>query len=388
MKPIKVRFVGLIFCSLITSCVFYNDDTADDTTIVIPDYGKLFLKENTVESYKLLADFPDGPYDFAFTPSGWRIISYTGRINTIPYNIIYRTEKARTSYPFFWPQEYENRSWEEIDRLIELNGKLYLDGWVEYPGGRKSSFIFAYDTLTQKAEALYSDTFRLRFMGTDSVSIYFTTDKKDRNFRFDIAEKSLGNSPATSYSFEDTSHFLDGYLISTSGDSIFKIDTASGRRLWETVLPSQHAYQAQWIHDLTVHDGCIYACGDTGFVGSRRAFAVKLDRNGAVVWQNTFGGTERAYDETFHKIAIDPAGNLVCIGSMGPRPGIPRYLFLASINRDGEQIKQSIISNNPGRESSWGYISIAKIEKVEAGLIHVIIMSDEYIKGNYAQITY
>lgn len=379
MTPYPLRFFVLFLCSLAMSCT-------------IPSADEEYFNANKIGSYKLLVDLGGNDlYNFAFTPSGWRIISYYRSFSrSIPDSIFYCTEKTRTAYVFSVPTEFEDSlsNW-TIDRLVEIKGTLYVTGWRSYTGGKELSLLLAYDTLTQKAEVLYSDTiWQLRFAGSDSASIYYTTKSNGGKFRFAITDKSLSNSFITNFKFEDTLQYLEGYFISIGGDSICKMDTAAHRRLWKTVLPPLNNYSFVWINNVMIHDGYIYVCGATSTYGgegysAKNAFVAKLDRNGAIVWYDTY------YTGEFQKIAFDSFGNLVCIGSICPYNGRYYYLLVTSIDGNGAQITQSIISNNAGRESNWRNLSIAKIEKVETGLVHLIIFggNGDY-RGYYAQAAY
>jgi hypothetical protein len=277
---------------------------------------------------------------------------------------------------------------DNIRHFAEIHERLYLIADVFFSGDRKSS-IYLFDSLASQAELIYSDTIlRLQFISNDSASIYYSSQSGD-SYQFNITNLTLNLLQATQARPNDKLKYVDGYLLSVDTLSISKIDTTSNQKLWQTNLQFQ-------INDIISQDGFIYACGFDGYYGnimsgspgSLHAFAAKLDSKGNILWQNSYGNNGENVTDNFQRIVFDSSGNLLCIGSTGPWYGF-NYFFLVCIDRNGIEKKESIISNNPGRESNMQIINIERIEKIETNIIHLIFVGQiNHMRYYYAQVSY
>lgn len=114
---------------------------------------------------------------------------------------------------------------------------------------------------------------------------------------------------------------------------IFVVKTAlDGQKLWERVHDAPDSWGALYIAP-TTDDGFIVA-GGTEVAGDGDLFAMKLDREGQMLWRKRAGTPD--WDEVNHGLVVRPDGAIVLVGYTHRRGEESNDLVAASLSPSGE----------------------------------------------------
>ncbi len=159
-----------------------------------------------------------------------------------------------------------------------------------------------YDWWIMKLDAEGNRLWDRRFGGSDTDQLHSVTESNDGGYVI------VGGSASD-----------DGDLLANNGTSdfwIIKLDV-NGNLTWQTSLGGFHIDEARGIHQ--TQDGGYIVGGrslsDDGDVGKNQgstdAWVVKLDAGGSMVWQQSYGGSDR---DRIHAITELDTGELVFFG--------------------------------------------------------------------------
>lgn len=140
--------------------------------------------------------------------------------------------------------------------------------------------------------------------------------------------------------FTSVARVADGFVFlghsQAAGEDkrrIFVVKTGlDGRKLWERVHDAPESWGALYI-ERTRDDGFIVA-GGTDVAGDEDMFAMKLDREGHLIWRKRAGTPD--WDEINHGLVVRPDGSIVLVGYTHRRGAQSNDLVAASLSSSGE----------------------------------------------------
>ncbi|MBC7320760.1 PQQ-like beta-propeller repeat protein [bacterium] len=122
---------------------------------------------------------------------------------------------------------------------------------------------------------------------------------------------------------------------------IIKIDT-SGNLLWEKTFGGKGCEQVFSVQQ-TSDNGCIICGGTTSFSEDFNIYILKLDKDGEVIWERSFGTEEEEMGMSVLSLTND---NFLVLAYRGPEES--RDIYLLKLDRDGNILWEKVIDIDIG----------------------------------------
>ncbi len=236
--------------------------------------------------------------------------------------------KPNTYYHFRIKVEYNGKTTYSADQNFKTADNLY--DFASCFGGSNSDML----------RSIYSDDYDFIAAGLSYSSDGDVLNNKGASDFWIVKietqgqlqwQKSFGGSDAdcanSIWQTSNGNYVIAGYTLSNDGDVsgnhggsdvwVIKID-ASGNLLWQKCFGGTNDEVARSIKE-TTDGGYIvagYASSNNGDVsnnhGGRDFWLLKLNSNGELQWQKTFGGS---YDDEANAVAVCPDGGYIIVGS-------------------------------------------------------------------------